>query len=259
MCPRLYDLGTVAYWILEKEAHSQRFKANLRHITQVVFDLSRRKNSLFLRALKLEGRQDREIFKPHPYEIRGDAVVISPLKREHAAEIGGKLREERVRHGMSQKELADKMGLTPSFLSQLENDQVSPSLGTFLHLCRALGINPGQFLEPEKASSSPWLVRREDIFSRPPAREDQALVYNAASGKKLSLRIVVLPAGATIERHFFYHKDEELIFMLEGRLAVMIDGREETVGPGDTVYLKESFPSRWKNEGGDEAKVLVVW
>ncbi|MEW6570457.1 MAG: ATPase domain-containing protein [Nitrospirota bacterium] len=55
MCPRLYDLGTVAYWILEKEAHSQAFKANLRHITQVVLDLYKRKDKLYMKALKLDG------------------------------------------------------------------------------------------------------------------------------------------------------------------------------------------------------------
>ena len=69
MCPRLYDLGTVAYWILEKEAHSQAFKANLRHVTQVVLDLYIRKDKLFIKALKLDGRPSREAFKPHQYEI----------------------------------------------------------------------------------------------------------------------------------------------------------------------------------------------
>jgi transcriptional regulator with XRE-family HTH domain len=259
MCPRLYDLGTVAYWVLEKEAHSQRFKANLRHITQVVFDLSKRKNSLSLKALKLEGRQDREIFKPHPYEIRGDQVLITTLKREPATDIGGRLKEERIRLGMSQKELADKLGLTPSFLSQLENNQVSPSLGTFMQLCRALGINPGQFLETEKRSDAQWLLRRDDLFSRPPARVGRAQVYDVVSGRRLSACIVALPRGASLDRHFFYHKDDELIVVLEGSLSVVIDGREEHVGPGDTIYLKESFPSQWKNEGGDEAKVLTVW
>jgi transcriptional regulator with XRE-family HTH domain len=259
MCPRLYDLGTVAYWILEKEAHSQRFKANLRHITQVVFDLSKRKNSLYLKAVKLEGRQDREIFKPHQYEIRDDAVTITSLKKEPATDIGGKLKEERMRLGMSQKELADKVGLTPSFLSQFENNQVSPSLGTFLQICRALGINPGQFLEQGEATAAPWLLRKDAVFSRPPLREDHAKVYEVAAGKKLSARVVALPPGAAMNRHFFYHKDEELVYVLEGNLSVTIEGKEERVGAGDAIYLKESFPSHWKNEGGDEAKVLVVW
>lgn len=260
MCPRLYDLGTVAYWILEKEAHSPRFKANLRHITQVVFDLSKRKNSLFLKALKLEGSQDREIFKPHQYDIRNNAVAITSIKREPATDIGEKLREERMRIGMSQKELADKVSVTPSFLSQLENNQVSPSLNTYLQLCRALNINPGQFLGPvEEKPATPWLLPRDAIFSRTPVKEDFAKVYEAVSGKKLSVRVVVLPAGAAMNRHFFYNKDEEIVYVLDGILSVTIDGKEERVTPGDVIYLKETFPSHWKNEGGEEAKVLVVW
>jgi transcriptional regulator with XRE-family HTH domain len=260
MCPRLYDLGTVAYWILEKEAHSPRFKANLRHITQVVLDLAKRKNSLYLKAVKLEGRQDREAFKPHPYEVRGDVVSITPLKKEAATDIGGRLKEERIRIGMSQKELADRVSVTPSFLSQLESNQVSPSLPTFLHICRALGINAGQFLdlsgEPPDAS---WLLRKETITSRPPVREDAAHVYEVSSGERHSARIVVLPPGAAMNRHFFYHKEEELIYVLKGDLSVTVGGRQERIGAGDVIRLKDSFPSHWMNEGGGDAELLVQW
>ena len=172
MCPRLYDLGTVAYWILEKEAHSPRFKANLRHITQVVFDLSKRKNSLFLKALKLEGRHDREVFKPHQYEVHADSLTITSHRKETVTDIGTKLKEERVRTGMSQKELADKVSLTPSFLSQLENNQVSPSLSTYLQLCRALGIDPGLLLETRTGADDGTLARPEtgNILPRALAR-----------------------------------------------------------------------------------------
>ena len=260
MCPRLYDLGTVAYWIVEKDAHSPRFKANLRHITQVVFDLAKRKNTLFLKALKLEGRQDREGFKSHQFDIRGDEVTITSPKKEPASDIGGKLKEERLRIGMSQKELADKVNLTPSFLSQFENNQASPSLGTYLQLCRALGINPGQFLELDgEKPASPWLLRGETIFSRPPAREDHAKVYEVVSGEKFSARIVVLPPGAVMNRHFFYHKVEEMVYVLKGDLSVTIAGREERISAGDVIHLRESFPSHWKNEGGDDAHILVSW
>jgi len=259
MCPRLYDLGTVAYWILEKEAHSPRFKANLRHITQVVIDLAKRKNNLFLKALKLEGRQDREVFKPHPFDIRGETVTITSLKKEPATDIGGKLKEARLRTGMSQKELADNAGFTPSFLSQLESNQVSPSLGTFMQICRVLGINPGQFLESGQPEAKPWLEKGKIIRSRAAAREDVARVYDVASGDKFSVRLVVLPPGAAMSRHFFYHKEEELVYILKGDLSVTIGGSEARISTGDVIRLKDSFPSHWKNEGGDDAEVLVLW
>ncbi len=262
MCPRLYDLGTVAYWILEKEAHSQKFKANLRHITQVVLDLYKRKNSLYLKAVKLEGRQNRDIFKPHQYEILGDQITVS-LPRKDAGpgvDIGAQLKEQRTRIGMSQKELADRVNVTPSFLSQLENNQVSPSLGTYLQICRALDINPGLFLEKEgeKAAVS-WLLRKGDISSRPSFREGPAKVREVASGGLRSVRIVMLPPGEALNRHFFYHKEEELIYILNGELSVTIGGREERINAGDVIRLKDSFPSNWKNEGGGEAELLVIW
>ena len=84
-------------------------------------------------------------------------------------------------------------------------------------------------------------------------------MYEVASGDRFSMRIVVLPPGASMNRHFFYHKEEELVYVLRGELSVNIDGRAERIGPGDLVRLRESFPSHWKNEGDDAAELLVVW
>ncbi|MDH4163023.1 MAG: helix-turn-helix domain-containing protein [Nitrospirota bacterium] len=260
MCPRLYDLGTVAYWLLEKDAHSPKFKANLRHITQVVLDLYKRKNALYIKALKLEGRQNREAFKPHAYEIRDEVVTIAPQKKETSSDIGVRLKDERMRLGMSQKEVADRVNVTPSFLSQLESNQVSPSLPTFLQICRALGINPGQFLDlGGEKHDTPWLLRKEQIFSRPAGRDDGAKIYEVAGGGKHSARIVVLAPSSVLNRHFNYLKEEELIYVLKGDLTVTMGGREERIRVGDIIRLKESFPSQWKNEGGDEAELLVLW
>ncbi len=259
MCPRLYDLGTVAYWMLEKEAHSPRFKANLRHITQVAFDLSKRKNSLFLKALKLEGREDREAFKPHQYEVKDDVVTLTAPRKEPTTDIGGKLKEERLRIGMNQKELADKVGLTPSFVSQLENDQVSPSLSTYVQICRALGISPGHFLKGDTGEAASWLLKKETIFSRIPALDGQVKIYQALGSRKYSVRIAVLPPYAEIQGHFFHHAEEELLYVMEGALLVTVAGRQERIAPGDMLHLRDSFPTYWKNEGGGEARVLVVW
>jgi len=55
-CPRLYDLNTVAYWILQNGAHSFNFKANLEHVTQVSIEVSHIGAQLFLRVTKAEGK-----------------------------------------------------------------------------------------------------------------------------------------------------------------------------------------------------------
>jgi transcriptional regulator with XRE-family HTH domain len=225
----------------------------------VVLDLSRRKNGLYIKALKFGDLEDREVFKSHQYEVRDDAITLLSSRREAAADIGRKLKEERLMAGMSQKELADKVGLTASFVSQLENDQVSPSLGTFMQLCKALGINPGRFLDEGEEAPAPWLIRKNALFSRAPACEEEARLYALDTDAGYSAGVVVLPGGAEINRHFRAGGEPEVLYVLEGTLLVTVSGRRERVVKGDLLSFRDAFPTFWKNEGGDEALVLIVW
>lgn len=258
ICPRLFDMGTVAYWILEKDAHSQKFKANLRHITQVVLDLYKRREKLYIKALKLEGRQDREAFKPHMYEIEGENIKITLPKREGLTDIGSIIKDFRIRLGISQKELADKVDLTASFISQLENNQISPSLSSFLQICDALKISPSQLLENRKPTVNPWLIRGEEVLSKDPLILDGVRVYIIKNDETVSAKMVLFPAKTTLNRHFFDHKSSELIHIINGSLLLTMGDKTEKLAQGDSVYFKDSFPSQWRNEGGEMAKVISV-
>jgi len=51
-CPRLYELDTIAYWIVEKSAQSSRLKANINKIAQVAIDLAVKNSKPALKILK---------------------------------------------------------------------------------------------------------------------------------------------------------------------------------------------------------------
>jgi transcriptional regulator with XRE-family HTH domain len=259
MCPRLYDLRTVAYWILEKEAHSQSFKANLRHITQVVLDLYKKKEKLFLKALKLDGRPDREAFKPHSYEIEDNRILISPVRREPSLNIGGRIKDMRAKLGMSQKDLADKIGLTSSFISQIENNQISPSLNSFLQIANALGASPTLLLQKEKKREEvEWLVRRDAVMKNIYKSDKGYRVYSIVSGEKTSAYTAVISPEAELEKHFLDHKKEELIFVVKGRVTVKVDNREKELKEGDSIILKESMPNLWRNKTKEEVELIAL-
>jgi transcriptional regulator with PAS, ATPase and Fis domain len=57
LCPRLYDLSTIAYWLLETEAHSEAFLAKVRHITQVVIEVALQRGKSALTVRKAAGRR----------------------------------------------------------------------------------------------------------------------------------------------------------------------------------------------------------
>ena len=259
MCPRLYDLGTVAYWILEKEAHSQAFKANLRHITQVVIDLSKKKDKLFLKTLKLDGRSDREAFKPHAYEIDDNHIILMPVRKEPSFDIGSRVREARIKLGMSQKDLAEKVGLTSSFISQMENNQISPSLNSFLQISVALGISPAILLQHEKKKDKVrWLIPHEAVKDNLYEKEDGYSLFTVIAGDKATCYVAVIQPGKTLTKHFFQQKKEELIHVLKGSIVVKIENVEKELRMGDSIVINDFLPSLWKNKSEEEVELLVL-
>lgn len=259
MCPRLYDLGTVAYWILEKEAHSQKFKANLRHITQVVFDLYTRRDRLYIKALKLDVRRKREAFNPHQYEIVDKNVRIVSPKKETSADIGSKIKELRLELGMSQKDLADKVDLTPSFISQVENNQVSPSLNSFLQIAAALGKNPTEmFKSTYEERGEEWFISKKSARENLCESKTGHSIFKIISGENTSAYITVIMPGASIAKHFLDFKKDEFIHMLRGNISVKVGSVEKELSPGDSLYLKDCLPLQWINKKNKEAELLMV-
>lgn len=259
MCPRLYDLGTVAYWILEKEAHSQAFKANLRHITQVVIELYKKKDKLFLRALKLVGRSNREAFKPHGYEIEDNNLLIVPAIKGFTFDIGSKIRDARMKLGMSQKDLADKVGLTSSFISQTENNQISPSLHSFLQIAAVLNIKPNILLQGDKKKDDArWLIKGRSVRENLIEKTSEYSIFSIISDTKLSACITVINKAAQLDRHFFQQKKDELIHVLKGSISVVVDNREKELKAGDSLYIKDNLPTSWTNNSYEEAELFVI-
>ena len=259
MCPRLYDLGTVAYWILEKEAHSQAFKANLRHITQVVLELYKKREKLYLKALKLEGRSAREAFKPHFYEIEDDNISVIPLKKEFSLDIGSKIKEGRTMLGMSQKDLADKIGLTSSFISQLENNQISPSLNSFFQIANALGISAATLFETrQKTDAVKWLVKKSTADKNLIEKKEGYSIFSIVSGEKASVYLVVIEPGVELFKHFLSYKKEEFIHVLTGKISVKIESEERELTPGDSMYLQEFIPASWRSDTSEKVELLIV-
>jgi Nif-specific regulatory protein len=81
-CPRLFDINTVAYWLLEKEAHSERFLAKLRHITQVVVEIAVSRGIRTLTLRKAVNRRCVDIGVPQWFRVVDGRLVIASESRE---------------------------------------------------------------------------------------------------------------------------------------------------------------------------------
>jgi len=258
MCPRLFDLDSVAYWILERDAHSQKFKANIRHITQVVLELYRRKDSLFLKALKLSRRKNRDAFKPHMYEVTdNDEIHIKASEQTLTLDIGSTLREIRISRNISQKELAEKVNLTPGFISQMENNQIAPSIVSFMQICDVLGVKASEILNETKTEEKS-LIKKKDILTKPPQKIFTAEIYRVLSDENFQVCLVIIPPNSSIKAHFLTKKEPEIVFLIKGEVSVRLNNSTHSLQEGDFFYIKKSMPEQWQNKGGEKAELLVI-
>jgi transcriptional regulator with XRE-family HTH domain/KaiC/GvpD/RAD55 family RecA-like ATPase len=263
-CPRLYDLQTVAYWVLEKDAHTPSFKANLRHITQVAIELSKENGELFFKVIKIEGRFSRSAFLPKHYEVWDQEVIFPSIGGRRPSNLGDKIRTLRKKLGMTQKELADQVGLTPSFISQLEKSLISPSLDSLLKLSEKLNTQPIYFLTNGESGPLQKMVikpnERQDIHL-PELRSSDLklqLLVSDVLNRRMEPYLLMMREGTVINGHFYNHKGDEFAYIIEGELEVEIQDEKQLLRQGDSLYIESTFPSKWSNIGKGDAVLLWV-
>jgi quercetin dioxygenase-like cupin family protein len=170
--------------------------------------------------------------------------------------IGPRLREARRRQGLSLAGLAERSGLTKGFLSQVERDLTSPSVGTLLRLCRVLDLPVGHLFDGARTP----LVRAGE---RPPIAFGGTGVSEFRLTPVDETRVMVLlseiaPGGGSGEEPYSLASDAEVAHVLEGTLHVEVDGAHYLLAPGDSLTFDAAAPHRWHNPSA-ALPTRVLW
>ena len=261
-CPRLYELNTLAYWVLEKKVHSTRLRAAINQIAQVAVDLSVKRGTTFLTILKAERRDPEILNKPYRYWVKGLNVTFDSENRSRGGiDLGMRLKELRTKRGLSQKELAGLVGVTPSTISQVESNLIYPSLPALLKMAEILSVQMSSFFQDKPEIRSRIVFPSEegvDIkFPDLPKGSIHAKLLTAPDlDSRAEPYLIEIPPKKTIPSHFFIHKGEEMGYVLSGKLQLKLKKGVYTARSGDVIHLAEDMPSQWRNPGPSAAKLL---
>ncbi|MBU0992622.1 MAG: helix-turn-helix domain-containing protein [Proteobacteria bacterium] len=262
-CPQLYELDTVAYWILEKEAHSSRLKAHINQVAQVAIDLALKRGKSILTVLKAEKRNPDTLNKPISFWTEGLSIHFESDKRVTAQiDLGHRIKGLRTKQGMSQKKLAQLIGVTPSTISQIESNSIYPSLPALFKISEVLSVDVGSFFGSRNTYRNRILFDKEggveirfpDI---PKGNIRGKLVTPVGYDGKAEIYMIEIPARKTLPCHFFADKGEEIGHVLSGKLKVTLQ-EEYQLKPGDSIYLTTDTPSQWENMGLSVARLLWI-
>ena len=263
-CPRLYDLNTIAYWILAKHAQSDRFRAQINQIAQVGIELTIKRGTTSLTILKAEKRSTEELDKPHVYWTKDLAIVFEEEKgTSRKIDLGLRLKDFRVKRGLSQSELAKLVGVTASTISQIESNLIYPSLPALLKIAEVLSVDVTSFFHDRQEGQGRLIFTPGDavavkLADLPEGAVSARLLYPVDFEVKAEPYLLEIPPKETLSGHFFFHKGEEVGYLLSGRLQVKVGKAVHTLKAGDTIYLTSEIPTEWKNPGPATARLLWV-
>ncbi len=181
--------------------------------------------------------------------------------------LGRKIREIRLRRGLTLQQLSELTGLSKPSLSQIENEVTVPPIATLLKISRALGKHIADFFQEatplEDRISVVRAEERKEIMShlqmeaRRIGYRYESLAYHL-SEKRMEPFIVEIEPRDENASIFYHHKGEEFLFVLEGELEFRGSDKIIQLQPGDSLYFDSEIPHALRGLGGKAVKVLAV-
>jgi transcriptional regulator with XRE-family HTH domain len=186
---------------------------------------------------------------------------ISPFLEEldtQKVTVAQRLREIRVRRGLSMRALAKMSGLNINTLSLIENEHTSPSVSTLQQLAQSLQVSITEFFETNHGSKK--LVHQKQ-GARPRVAFEHNIIEDLAAGMPrfgAEPIIVTLDPNSDSGKKPIVHTGREFVYCLDGHIAYTVDGEKYLLEGGDSLIFEAYLPHQWKNVDSTPSRALLV-
>jgi transcriptional regulator with XRE-family HTH domain len=188
-------------------------------------------------------------------------------------DIGTRLREERERVQISQRELARRIGLSASLISQIESGQSKPSVSTLYAIVTELGVSVDDVFRGSNGHGGAVLGTGEGspgADEGPVVRSDERHVIYLDSGVRWErltshqhedvdfLHVIYDVGGSSAsDTMMMRHPGREYGIVMSGRLGVQLGFDQYELAAGDSIGFDSTQPHRLWNLGDEP--VHGIW
>lgn len=193
-----------------------------------------------------------------------ESIGQEPPKEDFTLNVGERVKGAREKRGLSLLDISRRTGIEVSLLSEIEEGQSAPPLGTIIKLAKALEMKMGYFISGEELRPF-TIVRRGDrkVVSRYDSKRDKHYGYGYESlapykrDRHMEPFLVTLQPAATEEERSA-HDGQEFIFVLTGSMEVRLGEEIHVLEPGDAIYYDSTVPHLVKCHGQETTRILAV-
>ncbi|MFF2222877.1 helix-turn-helix domain-containing protein [Streptomyces globisporus] len=166
------------------------------------------------------------------------------------AAVGPRLRELRRRHGMTLAELAERTGINESTLSRLEGGTRKPTLEMLLPLAEVHAVPLDELVGAPRTGDP-------RIHLRPVTRHGLTYVPLSRPGGVQAHKLLIRPSPAGTEPTLRTHEGFEWLYVLAGRLRLILGERTLVLKPGEAAEFDTHVP-HWLGPDDDRTVELLV-
>lgn len=171
--------------------------------------------------------------------------------------IGERIRSKRKMAQFTVDEVAEKIGLSQSMVSQLERGKAKPSLDTLWKLSILFDVSLSYFFEGIEKKSVIVSRREEQEILKMRHRNVQYRVLAPLTGRKIEFFEITVSPDKGEEHQFYPHNGEEGGIIIQGELEVLIGEETYLLKQGDSIYFDSTHPHAFRNPG--DCPAVAIW
>jgi transcriptional regulator with XRE-family HTH domain len=173
-------------------------------------------------------------------------------------DVGERLRDiRRLRHA-TLKTIADRAGVSESFLSQVERGRASASIASLRRIANALGVSVADLFEPD-GPPRPRVLRKDERPSLAFGVLGRKLLLTPQPLQHLEVFVGELdPGGSTGPEPYAHGDSEELFVVIAGTVQLELGGDLHDLEAGDSIDYRSSTSHRVTNVGEERAEVMWI-
>ena len=173
--------------------------------------------------------------------------------------LGKKIQSIRLERGLSVRKVAGLAGITPSMLSQIENDQVNPSINTLRTVAQVLET-PLYALFQEDPTPDPVVhPEQRHVIGTKDAPDVRYELLTRDTRGSIEFCMMVIPPYLSSYRDAKSHAGEEVAYVCAGeQVELNIGGTLYPMSRGDSVRIPANAPHTWHNPTDTEVRVIFA-
>ncbi len=179
-------------------------------------------------------------------------------------EIGRKLKQLRMRKKIALTELGRHTGLSASMISQLENGRLVPTLPTLARIAMVFDVGMEYFFGSKRKEGLFEVVRQDERMKFPNRAESEVpnfyfeVLAFKANNKPIEAYLAEFPQAKQGDATAHVHPGAELIFVIEGAMAVLYQDEEHLLNAGDSCYFDSAELHSYRGVSEVSARALVI-